>query len=154
MVSVPLGDRLNICGRHHFRVDIDGMRPMGFREIEGVNVNIEPQEYREGSDPLSTVRLDPGLTRCGPLVLRYGVTASPAREELWDWMRQSLEGNLQRRDISIIVLDRKNTEVARYNLINAWPSSWRLDKLDTKSSAPLLEEVTIQYENLYLETSK
>ena len=36
----------------------------------------------------------------------------------------------------------------RFNITNAWSSSWRLGKLDSHVSAPLIEELVLQYETL------
>jgi phage tail-like protein len=150
--STPVVERLNICGRYRFLVEIDGITRAAFREVEGLGVTVDVVEYREGSDVAMAPRLEPGLAHYGPLVLRYGVisTSGGGNRELWNWVKQTIEGNTQRRNIAVIVLDRRGNEVVRYNLSNAWPSSWRLDKLDGRSSCALFEELTLQYEALDL----
>ena len=136
----------NIC-RHRFYVEIDGTR-YGFKEVEGVGVNIEVNEYREGSDPASSSRAVPGLVRCGPLILRYGLMGNPVNNDMWNWIKQAFEGNEQKKRIVIVLLDRKNTAVVKYTLTNAWPSSWRLGRLDSLLGSPLVEELVVQYEKL------
>jgi phage tail-like protein len=71
---------LNVCGKHRFRVEIDGIGQAAFREVEGVCVNIEVQEFREGTDNPSVSRTVPGLIHYGPLVLRNIVTGN-ARQQ-------------------------------------------------------------------------
>jgi len=147
---MPVAERLNICGKYRFLVEIDGIAWAAFREVEGLSVTIDVVEYREGSDAVNASRLEPGLAHYGPLVLRYSVigTSGGGNRELWNWVKQTLEGNTQRRSIAVVVLDRRGNEVVRYNLSNAWPSSWRLGNLDSRSSCPLVEELTLQYEAL------
>jgi len=147
-----VAERLNICGKYRFLVEIDGIARAAFREVEGLSVTIDVVEYREGPDVAMAPRQEPGLAHYGPLVLRYGVmsTSGGGNRELWNWVKQTLEGNTQRRDVAVVVLDRRGNEVVRYLLSNAWPSSWRLDKLDGRSSSALFEELTLQYEALDL----
>ena len=150
--SMPVAERLNICSKYRFLVEIDGIARAAFREVDGLSVSMDVVEYRDGSDVAMAPRLEPGLAHYGPLVLRYGVlsTGGGGNREIWSWVKQTLEGNTQRRNVAVVVLDRRGNEVVRYLLSNAWPSSWRLDKLDSRSSSALIEELTLQYEALDL----
>ncbi len=136
--------RPQVYGKYNFVVEIDGIAQAGFREVEGLNATVEVWEYREGTEQ-TTVRLEPGVARYGPLVLRWGVTQNA---ELWSWMEQTLQGNIERKNISVIILNQKREEVVRYNLEDAWPSSFNVDTLDSQDSGPAIEELVIQYEGL------
>jgi phage tail-like protein len=139
---------LNICTRHRFRVEIDGIGQVGFREVEGVGVKIEVQDFREGTDLTSISRTTPGLTHYGPLILRNAVTGNGDNKDLWNWIKAVIDGDEAKKNVSIVVMDRKGNDKLRFNLTNAWPSSWRLGKLDSHSGAPLVEEMVLQYEAL------
>jgi len=141
---MPIRERLNLYGKYRFFVDVEGRGLSGVREVEGLNVTIDAEKHTEASSAVAP-KLEPGLTHCGPLILRYFVTAN---DDLWNWVKEALEGNIQRKNLSVAVLDRKGNEVVRYLMSNAWPSSWRLDKLDSQSSSPLIEELILQYEKL------
>ncbi len=148
---MPIKDILSLCIKYKFRVEIDGITRTGFGEVEGLGVTLDVQEYREGTDASLTSRLEPGLAHYGPLILRYGVVSSgpgKANKELWEWMRQNLEGTIQKKNIAVVVMDRRGNEVIRYQLSNAWPSSWRIERLEGHSTGPLIEELTIQYEHI------
>ena len=62
--------------------------------------------------------------------------------------------NEQKRNVVVVVLDRKGNPVAKYELTGAWPSSWRLGRLDGLLGSPLLEELVLQYEKLDVEYLK
>jgi phage tail-like protein len=144
-----VGNLLNVCGGHRFRVEIDGIALMGFREVEGVCVNIEVQDFREGTDISSISRTGPGVVHYGPLVLRNAMTGSAGNKDLWTWVKQVIDGEEDvKRNVSIVIMDRKGNDKFRFNLTGAWPSSWRLGKLESHSGAPLFEELILQYENL------
>lgn len=140
----PVGERPEIYGRYMFLVEIDGIVQAGFREVEGLNVTVDVWEYREGNEATAP-RLEPGLVHYGPLILRKGLTQNT---ELWNWMEKTIQGNVERKNIAVIILDNKAMEVARYQLSEAWPSSWRLSKLDSQGIGPVIEELVIQYESL------
>lgn len=139
---------LNICGRHRFRVEIEGIGQAAFKEVDGVCVNIEVQEFREGTDNPSVFNTVPGLIRYGPLVLRNVVTGNASNKDLWNWIKQVIDGEEAKKNLSIVVMDRKGNDKLRFNLAGAWPSSWRLGKLDSHLGIPLVEEMVLQYESL------
>jgi phage tail-like protein len=143
-----VGNLLNVCGRHRFRVEIDGINQTGFKEVEGVAVHIEVEDIREGTDISSVSRTSPGLIRYGPLVLKNAITGSAGNKDLWTWIKQIIDGDEPKKNVSVVIMDRKGNDKMRFNLTGAWPSSWRLGKLESNSGAPLIEELVLQYETL------
>lgn len=141
-VQAPLGGRPEPLVKYNFRVEIDGIVESYFMEVEGLNVTVDVTEFREGGDQSSPM-LIPGLAHYGPLVLKHGVTTST---ELFEWMEKTVDGTMTRRNLSVIILSAEGMEVARYNVYEAWPSSWRLGKLDSLGVGPVVEELVIQYE--------
>ena len=145
---MPAGNLLNLCGRHRFRVEIDGITQISFKEVEGICANIEVNDFREGSDIPSISKTVPGLIHYGPLTLKNAVTGNAGNKDLWNWIKQIINGEDDKRKVSIIVMDRKGNDILRFDLTAAWPSSWHLGRLDSHQSSPLVEEVVLQYETL------
>lgn len=127
---------------YNFIVEIDGITEAHFLEVEGLNVTVDVIEFREGGDSLAPILL-PGLAHYGPLVLRHGLEAN---QELLTWMEETADGAVSRRSLSVVVLKPEGSEVARFNCFEAWPSSWRLGKMDSLGVGPVVEELVIQYE--------
>ncbi len=130
--------------KYRFIVEIDAVTLAYFMEVRGVNVTIDVIEVREGVEP-NNVRLLPGPVHYGPLVLVSGVTENT---ELLDWIMSVADGSAARRNLSVIILDPLGNEVARYNISDAWPSSWSLGELDSLGVGPVIEELVIQYEKM------
>ena len=65
------------------------------------------------------------------------------------WL-QGLEGDIDsaRRNGSIVLYDSMQTEVARWNFVNGWPSVWKGADLDAGANEVAVEEVTIAHEGL------
>jgi phage tail-like protein len=128
--------------KYNFLVEIDGITQAKFSEVTGLNVTVDVIEFREGGDQTAPI-LIPGLAHYGPLVLKNGLTQS---NELCDWMQATVNGSMTRRNLSIIILNAEGSEEARYNLYEAWPSSWSLSQLESLGVGPIVEELVIQYE--------
>ena len=127
-----------------FRIEIDGVTAAGFSEVSGIGVEIHVIEYRSLDEPLTSRKI-PGRTRHLPLVLRRGLTAD---RQLWSWIKSAIDGNVQRRNGSVVLLDADRDEVLRVNFVRAWPSAWRLSGFDAASSEVAIEELVVEHEGL------
>ena len=101
--------------------------------------------YREAGNH-QLVRHIPGDVEYTAVTLKYGVTKS---RELWDWMMKAAEGNVQRKNVSILLLDSQgDSEVMRWSLIDAWPSEWQGAALNASEKTLAIETLTIVYDRL------
>src|ERR687893_2494105 len=91
----------------NFLVEIDGVAVAAFSEVSGLESETEVIEYRTGGE-INSVRKLPGLTKHPNLVLRRGVTQDA---ELWNWRRTVVEGRVERRNGSIVLLDEDRTPI-------------------------------------------
>ena len=130
---------------YNFKLDIKGVSEGHFTECSGLSVRVESIPYREaGSNQI--VRNIPGPTEYAGVTLRYGVTKS---DDLWDWLMKSVEGDVVRKNVSIILLDSQGTnEVMRWNLVDAWPSEWQGAALNTTDRAVAIDSLTLVFDKL------
>jgi phage tail-like protein len=142
-----MSERNDPYGAYNFLIEIDGIAAGAFTEVSGLGVKIESIEYREGSDP-SRVRQLPGQTAYQAVTLNYGLTSSRA---LWEWLMQTVEGVIDRKSMSIIVLDSRRNPAMRWNLYEAWPSEWRGAPLDALENEIAIESLTLVYESIQRE---
>jgi len=132
-------------GAYNFKLVIQGVTEGHFTQCSGLGVRVEAIKYREGGISQVVHRL-PGRVEYADVTLRYGLTAS---KELWLWLDSAVRGAVQRRNVSIIVLAQDGvTEAVRFNLLNAWPSSWVGAPLDALGHEAAIEELTLVYETL------
>jgi phage tail-like protein len=127
-----------------FLVEIDGIVQGGFSECSGFGSNIEVIEYREGGDA-TTVRKLPGKTSYTDIVLKWGVTLS---RELYDWHLQVINGQISRRNGSVVILDDTGQEAVRWNFFNAWPSKYDPVDLNAKGNDVAIDTLTVSCERL------
>jgi phage tail-like protein len=138
------GVRVDPYKGFRFLVEIDGITQAGFSECSGFGSNVEVVEYREGNDP-ATVRKLPGKATYPDLTLKYGVTDS---HELYDWHKTVLDGKIQRKNGSVIVLDDTGQKKVRWNFFNAWCSKYKPPDFNAKGNDIAIESLTISYERL------
>ena len=129
----------------NFRVEIDGLPESGFSEVVVPETRIEVVEYREGSDPSSGTRKLPGRARVGNVVLRRGIDQDLA---LWNWFRTVRDGDLDRRDVSIVLLDAGRVEVRRWNVRRAWPTAYSFGPLQGRGNDVVVETLELACEGV------
>ena len=133
----------------NFAVEIDQITIAGFSEADLPEGRIEPVAYREGTDRTSAARLLPGRVSYGPLVLRRGVTGDPA---LFQWWLAVTQGNVERRNVSVVLRDEQGNAVARWNLRDAWPMKWVGPALNARGNEVAIETLELAHEGIELET--
>ena len=123
-------ERVGIDGfpSERFRVEIDGVATSGtFWYLGGLDMKTDVVTTLMGGATRETK--NPGRNHYAPngLVLRGPWLESTG--SMRDWYRATLDGAVERRSMSVIILDRAGTEVARYNLFEAWPSAYSLSTM-------------------------
>jgi phage tail-like protein len=127
-----------------FRVEIHGIQQAGFTECSSVGSHIEVVEYREGGD-VANVRKLTGKVSYPDITLKWGMTDS---QDLYEWHRQTAQGNIQRQDGSVIQLDDTGNEKLRWNFYKAWPSKWDGPAYSAKGNDVSIETLTLSCERV------
>src|SRR5688572_24400914 len=104
-------------GSFNFLIESDGVLQAGFSEATGLGSEQDVTEYRTGNDDI-TMRKLPALKKFANVVLKRGVMTG---QDFLGWRKTVEDGLIDRRDVSIVILDESRTEQVRYNLSNAWP---------------------------------
>lgn len=126
-------------------VEIDGVPGTVFRGVEGLLIQTKVIEFRDGADP-SVVRKLPGDTSWGDLALKVGPGA--LANAMWDWYKTVLQSRAAKRNMAVILVDKKGEQVVRYLLANAWPSRWDGPRQVAPNTAIPIEVVTISCERI------
>jgi phage tail-like protein len=141
---MPVGDRNDPYRAYNFIIEIDSITRAGFRECSGLDSTQTPIEYREGTDPL-TVRKLPGMVTYANLTLARGVTDDV---ELWEWRAAAQNGQLERRNGSVVLLNDTGEEQARWNFREGWPSKWTGPTFNATGAEVAIETLEISHEGL------
>ncbi len=138
------GQRVDPYRNFSFLVEIDGITQAGFSDCSGFGSSTDPIEYREGGEN-KTVRKLPGLTKHTNITLKWGLTDS---KELYNWYRDVVNGKIERKNGSIILLDLERNEKVRWNFFNGWPTKWDGPDFTAKGNDIAIETLEIVHEGI------
>jgi phage tail-like protein len=138
------GQRVDPYRNFSFLVEIDGITQAGFSDASGFGASTDPIEYREGGET-KTVRKLPGLTKYTNITLKWGLTDS---RELYDWYKDVVNGKIDRKSGSIILLDLEGNEAVRWNFFDAWPTKWDGPDFTAKGNDVAIETLELAHERV------
>ena len=131
-------------GKFRYKVEIDGLEAGGFSEASGFDASIDVIEYREGDMVQTPLKL-PGLKKYGNITLKQGVADSMV---MYEWMIAGVEGEVERKTITITILDETETATASWQVINAWPAKYTAPDFNATSSKVAIETLEIAHEGM------
>jgi len=137
-------------GRFNFVVklgDIGGEDQVagGFSEVSGLASEIVYAEYRNGNDRENHVRKIPTLHKTGDVTLKRGVIGDL---RLFEWLKLVRDGTIDRRTVTIDLLDERRSPVCRWVLRNALPRKWTGPTLSGKGADVAIEELVLVAEQI------
>lgn len=138
------GDIKDPFGNYNFLVELDGITRAAFQECSGFDSTIDVIEHREGGEN-TTLRKLPGMTKYSNITLKWGVTDDT---ELYEWHRRIVQGDIERKNGSIVLLDRKGEEVVRWNFVRGWPTKWDGPDLNAEGTDVAIEMLEIAHEGV------
>jgi phage tail-like protein len=127
-----------------FRLEIGGINEAHFSEVTGFDITTDAIDYREGDEP-THVRKLPGLTKYGNVTLKRGITDSI---DLYNWYQDVVAGNIRRESVTIVALDEKGDDKARFEISEAWPSKYDPMDLNAKGNDVAIETLELVNEGV------
>ena len=133
-----------------FRIEVAGPVQVNgyFTEVSGLGSEHEVVE-QQVTDPQGNpfVMRDPGRIKYVDLVLKRGITADLG---IWDWRKMVEEGDMTtaRANCSIIMMDTLGGDVARWDVVNAWPSKVTGPSPKSDSNEFGIEEMNLVHEGM------
>jgi len=132
----------------NFLVEIDGVTSASFSEVSGVAADGDTVEYREGTDAINSVRKLPGLRKFTNIVCKRGYTTN---DDLWRWYQRIYDGQDDRRDGTITLLNEERKAVMHWNFTKAWPNKILGPSLKATGNEVAIEEMELVHETLSFE---
>jgi phage tail-like protein len=140
-------------GGFNFQVTINGVSDDGsavqgsFMEVSGLETEVSPIDYRNGSEDIR-VRKIPGLKKFTNITLKRGISGHIG---LWNWILRAMNGQVQRADGSVALLDENRQQVVRWNFTRGWPCKWTGPGLNAANSEIAMETLEICHEGLEID---
>lgn len=134
--------------KFHFRVEWGGSK-IGFTEVTGLNIENEMIEYRDGSSPEYHKVKMPGLQKYGNITLKRGMFNGD--NEFFQWLNTVSLSKVERRDVSIALLNENHEPVYIWRVKNAFPVKVVAPDLKSDANEVAVETIEIAHEGLNIE---
>jgi phage tail-like protein len=134
--------------KFHFQVQWGGTK-IGFTEVTGLEVTTEKIEYRDGaSKEYHKIRM-PGMQTFGDLTLKRGVFAGD--NDFYVWWNTVALNTVERRDITISLLNESHEPVVVWKVKKAWPTKVTSTDLNASGNETAIETMVLTHEGLTME---
>lgn len=141
-----LGARKDPLLGFRFAVEIEGLVTAGFSDVTGLHGEIEVQQYREGGVNAYMHQRAGPVKYTSNLTLKKGILSDS--RELWNWYCNVAQGNIQRKNVSVVLLDEQGSEKIRWNLLRAYPVKWTGPDLHAMTSEIAFETVELAHHGI------
>ncbi|XZF12941.1 phage tail protein [Chitinophagaceae bacterium MMS25-I14] len=131
--------------KFHFLVEWGGSR-VGFSEVTGLDMQTDAIEYREGSSPDFTKIKMPGLRKFSNITLKRGTFSGD--KEFYQWMKTINLNKVERRDMTISLLDETHAPVISWKVHNAFPVKLQASDLKADGNEVAIETLELAHEGL------
>ena len=132
----------------HFQADWGGTKAT-FSEVSGLNVEHEVIEYSDGLSPeYASVKM-PGRKKNNNITLRRGVFK--ADNEFYNWWDSVKLNTIERRDITISLLDENHEPTMVWKVRNVWPVKVEAPTLKADSNEVAIETIELAHEGVTIE---
>jgi len=131
--------------KFHFLVQWGGSK-IGFTEVTGLDFQVEPIEYREGSSPEYHKIKMPGMHKYSNVTLKRGTFSGDI--EFYTWMKTISLTQVERRDITISLLNEEHEPVVTWGIKNAFPVKVQASDFKSDGNEVAVETLELAHEGL------
>jgi phage tail-like protein len=134
--------------KFHFLVEWAGTR-IGFTEITGLSMETEVIEYREGNSPEYNKIKMPGLRKFGNITMKRGTFSGD--NDYYKWFDTVKLNTIERRNITITLLNENHEPVVAWKIKNAWPVKIQSPDLKSDANETAIESIEVAHEGMVIE---
>ncbi|WP_299763439.1 phage tail protein [uncultured Dokdonia sp.] len=133
-----------------FQVDWGGTQ-IGFQEVSGLDIETEVIEYRQGASPDFTKIKMPGMIKYSNITLKRG--SFKGDNEYFDWFNSIQLNTVERRTITISLLDEAGVPAITWKVNKAFPMKVQSTDLKAEGNEVAVESIEICHEGLVIENN-
>ena len=130
---------------YSFTVDWGGTQ-IGFTEISGLDFEADVIEYRHGASPEYSKIKMPGQVKYPDIVAKRGTFTGD--NQFYAWWNTIKQSSVERRDITIALLNEDRVPVIVWKARNAWAKKVQSTGLKADGSEVAIESIEIAHEGL------
>lgn len=134
--------------KFHFQVEWGGTK-IGFTEVSGLDIETEVIEYRQGASPeYNKIRM-PGMRKYTNVVLKRGSFVGD--NEFYNWFNTVSLNTIERRDVTISLLNEEHEPVIVWKIKSAWPVKVQSTDMKGDGNEVAIETLELAHEGLVIQ---
>lgn len=133
----------------HFTVEWGGAT-VDFQEVSGLGMEVQVIEYRQGASPEYTPVKMPGQVKYNNITLKRGIVVG--NNEFFEWWNTMKMNKIERRDITISLLNENHEPTVVWKVKNAFPVRVLYGDLKAGVSEVAIEILEIACEGITVQT--
>lgn len=134
--------------KFHFQVEWGGTK-IGFTEISGLDSELEVIEYRQGASPEYSKIKMPGMRKYSNITMKRGMFQGD--NEYYEWLNSVQLNTIERRDITISLLNQDHEPIVIWKVRNAFPTKVQSTDLKADGNEVAIESMEIVHEGLSIQ---
>lgn len=134
--------------KFHFQVEWGGSN-ISFSEVTGLDVETEIIEYNHGANPEYHSIKMPGRQKFSNITLKRGTFR--ADNQFYDWWKTKALNTIERRDMTISLMNESHEPVVVWKIKNAWPTKVQSTDLKADGNEVAVETLEIAHEGLTIQ---
>jgi phage tail-like protein len=134
--------------KFHFQVEWGGAK-IGFTEVTGLEVSTDVIEYRDGASPEYHKIKMPGMQKFSNITLKRGTFKGD--NDFYNWWNTVALNTIQRRNVTISLLNEAHEPVVVWKIKNAWPVKVQSTDLKADGNEVAIETLELAHEGLTIQ---
>jgi len=134
--------------KFHFQVEWGGSK-IGFTEVSGLDISTEVIEFRDGASPEYSKIKMPGQRKFSNITLKRGTFKGD--NQFYSWFNTVNLNTIERRDLTISLLNENHEPVIVWKVKNAWPLKVTPTDLKADGNEVALESLELAHEGLTIQ---
>ena len=134
--------------KFHFQVEWGGSQ-IGFTEVSGLDIETEVIEYRQGASPEYHKIKMPGMRKFSNITLKRGTFQGD--NEFFDWFNTVSLNTIERRDLTLSLLNEAHEPVIVWKIKNAFPTKVQSTDLKADGNEVAIETLELAHEGLVIQ---
>ena len=134
--------------KFYFTVQLGDESSVSFQEVDGLETETQPIEYRHGNSPIFFPIKMPGLGRVQNVTMRKGIFVND--DKFWSWYNEIKMNTIERRTVIVSLLDETGAPKMTWTLNNAWPCKIQGTDLKSEGNEVAIDTLEIAYETMVI----
>ena len=138
LIYPPVGFHFSVVFELAFQTPQD----FRFQEVQGLSVNVETEEFREGGENRFVHKL-PKRTKYSEITLKRGMFIGSG---IVLWCRNAIENfDFQPTNVIITLLNEEHLPISGWYVVNAYPTMWSVSDFNAEENKLVVESLKLNY---------